>query len=454
MTDNDEAAINLSSHDSAAHFETDLSDETQDFRMLNNISFLTDTAQTSLPKRGEKDFEPNPTLLQADILAASRQAMHNALSHPRVHHPKNKVVGFYTPDGAAPPPSLLSSKTIDTIAEDNANAPQNRAETDAQKTKQADGGIGNVPSESCVCIPNPKGQFFKTLGRTDRWNRVWLLPEEALYLLERGSLDIRWPSSLAGCNDECEAEGSSIPMSLQAAYSCFIGCGGLTMERFSVYTGLKRLGYSVIRAPGWYDDDTDTGTDPETAEMSRQGPGLAGIYGRFLEWFYKSNTTAVGPLVGPGIHRNYNDIYRKLAFIPWYDPVALTAQPRTSPPFRVVFHIYKPSTPFRKTAPPPPDFRIAVVNARTQTTVPTLAQIGSLLDSTPLDPPQGERMNRNLYMRLRQGYRNVIMAVVDQGVVSYLRIADAAFGKEKVYEDKAPKGNKRSGVSRPAPKGR
>ncbi|THC98657.1 hypothetical protein EYZ11_001860 [Aspergillus tanneri] len=354
MTDNDEAAINLSSHDSAAHFETDLSDETQDFRMLNNISFLTDTAQTSLPKRGEKDFEPNPTLLQADILAASRQAMHNALSHPRVHHPKNKVVGFYTPDGAAPPPSLLSSKTIDTIAEDNANAPQNRAETDAQKTKQADGGIG----------------------------------------------------------------------------------------------------YSVIRAPGWYDDDTDTGTDPETAEMSRQGPGLAGIYGRFLEWFYKSNTTAVGPLVGPGIHRNYNDIYRKLAFIPWYDPVALTAQPRTSPPFRVVFHIYKPSTPFRKTAPPPPDFRIAVVNARTQTTVPTLAQIGSLLDSTPLDPPQGERMNRNLYMRLRQGYRNVIMAVVDQGVVSYLRIADAAFGKEKVYEDKAPKGNKRSGVSRPAPKGR
>ena len=123
-------------------------------------------------------------------------------------------------------------------------------------------------------------------------------------------------------------------------------------------------------------------------------------------------------------------------------------------PFRVVFHIYKPSTTFRKTAPPPPDFRIAVVDARAQTTMPTMAQLGSLLDNSPLDPPQGEKMSRALYMRLRQGYRSVILAVVDQGVVSYLRIADAAFGKEKLYAFEAPKGNKKGGFSRPNPKGR
>ena len=40
MADTDEAAIHLPSNDSAPHFETDLSDETQDFRMLNNISLL------------------------------------------------------------------------------------------------------------------------------------------------------------------------------------------------------------------------------------------------------------------------------------------------------------------------------------------------------------------------------------------------------------------------------
>lgn len=44
MADTDEAAIHLPSNDSAPHFETDLSDETQDFRMLNNISLLVASA--------------------------------------------------------------------------------------------------------------------------------------------------------------------------------------------------------------------------------------------------------------------------------------------------------------------------------------------------------------------------------------------------------------------------
>jgi tRNA-splicing endonuclease subunit Sen54 len=38
------------------------------------------------------------------------------------------------------------------------------------------------------------------------------------------------------------------------------------------------------------------------------------------------------------------------------------------------------------------------------------------------------------------------MAVVDQGIVSYLRISDAAFGKEKLHETQsASMGNKRNG---------
>jgi tRNA-splicing endonuclease subunit Sen54 len=68
-------------------------------------------------------------------------------------------------------------------------------------------------------------------------------------------------------------------------------------------------------------------------------------------------------------------------------------------------------------------------------------------------------MDRQLYMRLRQGYRNVILAVIDQGVVSYLRVADAAFGKEKLYENRGTaQGNKLGGFSKskpkPKPKGR
>ncbi|KAL2870665.1 tRNA-splicing endonuclease subunit sen54 N-term-domain-containing protein [Aspergillus lucknowensis] len=436
MVDLDEAAINSPSNDATGHLDVDLTDETQDFRMLNNLSFLTDTPEASLPKRGEKDFEPNPTLFQADVLSASRRAMHNALSYPRLHNPKNIVVGVYAPNGPAPAPSATSK--LDTIAEHSPGK------------KPAPTSIGVSP-DACVYVTNPKGQLFRTIGQADRWSRIWLLPEEALYLLERGSLDIRWPRCAVGDGEEDDVEDSGIPMSLQAAYACFLGHGGLTMERFSVYTGLRRLGYTVIRAPGWTQDSNIEAAGAKSSDelenqlLRRQGPGLAGIFTRFLEWLHASPpTTAMGPVVGFGFHRGYVDLFRKLSLIPYYDPA--TASPSSATlPYAVVFHVYKPSTHIRKSAPPSPDFRIAVVNTRTNTTMPTLSQIGTLLESTPFDPPAA---NKPLYVRLRHGQRNVILAAVDQGVVSYLRVADAAFGKEKIYQSQAVRGNKQRGPPR------
>ncbi|KAJ5184154.1 hypothetical protein N7492_001770 [Penicillium capsulatum] len=424
MADADEDAIRGPSVE-ATQVETDLSDETQDFRLLNHLSFLSDTSATSLPRRGEKDFEPNPTEFQADVLASSRRAMHNALAHPRLHQAKGKVVAFYAPEGPTPPSS----------------------HTDQTQTKtQKDLGKSNVSPDACVRVPNPKGAYFKTMGQADRWNGMWLLPEEALYLIERGSLDIRWPTSMTGStqrNDGDDADDElSIPMSVQAAYACMLGRGGLTLERYSVFTGLKRLGYSVFRAPGW--DESAGGMTPSKNNAyapQLRGPGLGGILGRLYNWIHDPLSTAsttAGPIVGCGIHRNYNDIYRKLAIIPWYDPVLAADRDSldTDARFRVIFHVYKPSTVLKKTALPPPDFRIAVINAREQTSIPTLAQISALLESTPLDPPRGEKMDRLVYMRLRHGYRNVVLAVVDQGVVSYLRVADSAFGKERLFEGK------------------
>jgi tRNA-splicing endonuclease subunit Sen54 len=317
MADMDEDVARMPSNDTSTHIETDLSDETQDFRMLNHLSLsvllrepvspsmsspvtksmhhsLADPSQSSLPKRGEKDFEPNPTEFQADVLAASRRAMHNALSYPRLHHPKHRIVGVYAPDGPAPP----------SIAPVPEGETQN---TELKPGKAAVTKLGIHP-DACVYVANPKGQFFKTMGQGDRWNRVWLLPEEALYLLERGSLEIRWPVSATGCGDTGDAGDSGIPMSLQAAYACFIGHGGLTIDRFTVYTGLKRLGYTLTRAPGWYDDTEKSGVDSETEEPVRVGAGLAGVYERFMKWLQTpSLTTATIPLVGVGIHRSYSE---------------------------------------------------------------------------------------------------------------------------------------------------
>ena len=238
--------------------------------------------------------------------------MHNALAYPRLHHPRNQVIGIYAPDGPVPPPLAQAPKQMDTVLEDNdPPQPQQPEDTtatagDAGPPKAAGTEVG-VPAESCVYVSNPKGQYFKTIGRADRWNRVWLLPEEALYLLERGSLDIRWPISSTGCPGESETADSGIPMSLQAAYACFLGHGGLNMERFSVYTGLRRLGYTLVRAPGWYDDaDEGDCSAEDTQTQSRRGPGLAGVFGRFMQWLSDSPSCPVaGPLVGLGIHRSY-----------------------------------------------------------------------------------------------------------------------------------------------------
>ncbi|KAL9024292.1 MAG: hypothetical protein Q9196_006620, partial [Gyalolechia fulgens] len=136
------------------------------------------------------------------------------------------------------------------------------------------------------------------------------------------------------------------------------------------------------------------------------------------------------------------DIYRLLNLIPYHDPSQPTTTSTPSSPFssnassnppvlRTHFHIYKPTPNFRKTAPGPPDFHLTVLSAR-EDNFPTRSQLDSLLQSVPYaPPPQAETRS---YQRLKHGYRNVVLAVVDQGVVSYMRVADAGFGLEKMYE--------------------
>jgi tRNA-splicing endonuclease subunit Sen54 len=318
------------------------------------------------------------------------------------------------------------------------------------------------------------------MGKGDSRNRIWLLPEEALYLIERGSLDIQWPDwrdmhDQGG--DEVE-EGSEedggepfgeLPMSLQGAYASLIGKSGLTLERYQVFAWLRRLGYTVIRAPTWDDGCTrmkGQATVPaasppitkarEQEKDSQQGQqhqqqatrtGIPGLIDRLLSYlFAPSNSTskacpAFGPLVAPGLYRNYNDIYRALRLIPFdtgrstFQSSALRAAPVSVPkaPFCISYHVWKPSTTYRKTNPPEPDFRVAVLDAR-DTSVPTMGQIGALLDSIPDDEPPKDKP---LGARLKHGRRSVMLAVVDMGVVSFLRFGEAAFGAEKLFEHKS-----------------
>jgi len=48
-----------------------------------------------------------------------------------------------------------------------------------------------------VVVESARGTHFRSMGAMNlgqRHGALWLLPEEALYLVERGNLDLWWPT--------------------------------------------------------------------------------------------------------------------------------------------------------------------------------------------------------------------------------------------------------------------
>jgi len=463
MADADEDAI--PSQPSQIGEEHDLEDEAQDFRFLTSLT-ASGNSDPTIPKRGTKDFEPNPTRSQASALDASRHAMQSALSVVRIHTPKNHVVGQF-------------------VMEDSGwwGAKDDRGRTDR-----------------CVWVYRSKTTHAKVMGREDGTQRLWLLPEEALYLLERGTLDVRWPDAegvaVETAMEETQgldvAEGGGarrevssidhqakqepqvgeLPMSLQGAYASFIGKSGLTLERYQIYASLKRSGYIIQRAPTWSDEEgssnghaeptatTSTALVPVLSQSTRTVSTATRLINRLVSWLFTPQRSqsqgypSFGPLVAPGLYRNYNDIFRALALIPYHETTEFTPSlpprpPQPKAPFSIAYHIWKPTPNYRKSAPPPPDFHVAVVDAR-MSSVPTMEEIGTLLDSMPLDEaPASQRMEN----KIKHGKRSVILGVVDSGVTSYLRFSEASIGSFKLFELKRGGGQKKGGQRQGKPKG-
>ena len=152
-------------------------------------------------------------------------------------------------------------------------------------------------------MEHPKGQMFKSLGTGRAGGRIQLSPEEALYMVERGNLDLR-----VAQGDGTEA-WSGMPLSLQHCYALLLGQEGLTAERYTVYTGLKRLGMAIYRASEWdqrREPKASVGRLPgrEVEPTLRASRFLSWLYG--LLWKQKLHTSPpLGPLVGVGIYRSF-----------------------------------------------------------------------------------------------------------------------------------------------------
>jgi len=438
MADLDEDAA-LNSSLPRSHDDHDADDETQDFRILAALT----SKSGQLPKRGEKDFEPHGTKHQDGILAASRQAMHDVLDYTRIHTSKQDTRAFYYGEEGIPRDEIIPEKW--------------RLGLDKDHT---------------VVVESSKGPHFRTMGKMATGQKnpaLWLLPEEALFLVERGSMDLWWPGQrsftgismdskqVAVANEETEDFDEGIPMSLQEAYAMLIGRDGergkVSLERYTVYANLKRNGYVVFRAPDWDPDYLETSHHHsvlKAAEESQRGL-FTWLFGHFFAEKCIEHS-AHGPLVKPGMYRSYNKIYQQIAIIPRHKP---SPNPKflASPgdPYRLAFHLWKPTRipTFAKSNPGLPDFRVAVIDARS-TPIPTLTQVSSLLESTPWNPPQSQLEGPGIgkfYQRLKHGWRNVILAVIDQGVISYSELCEGAFGEEQLFEnfDRGNIGNSKRG---------
>ncbi|KAI0252433.1 tRNA-splicing endonuclease subunit sen54 N-term-domain-containing protein [Lactifluus subvellereus] len=416
-------------------------------------------ARPVIPKRGEKDFEPadgGGSGLQRHNLERARSAMLDALRSTRAISSKSVSYAVWYPHLA-------------------------RAHVTVAR------GVHFISMGHSV----QRSAFIS--GKTQK--RLELLPEEALYLVEKGAL-FCWKASHDVPSEDVDWDSASqgAPMSVQQAFAEMIGRQDLTLDRYHTFSYLRRLGYIVTRAkppspaypvPAAY----PTSQLLSTASIFRRVlDALCSPIRRFLSWLVQPSTTWWRPLVHrPWLHHNmdYPSIFKTLRFLPSGHSVPLQSRTQKSPsddppsPYEIFYHLYKPNTPYRKTAPPPPDFSIVVVNART-TPMPTLAELTHMYEDLPVTPPPLPR-KRNLpsgkavsalkppapaptekndvrphpsfparllsylpfysapaapepaplrinpFMALRQGNKTVIVAAVDAGIVSFFRFGQGAF---------------------------
>lgn len=412
--------------------EEALEEEAQDFRLFASmLKKKAVSAQTI--RKGEKDFESHGTKQQENALEQSRRAMEDVLGYTRVYTSGNWLRAWYFPDHFVGLPEEEEEEGAGAVDGDEKD--RRRAVNARERVVVVDGDLGVVSKTHGRVVT---GQAKDAVAK----DKTWLLPEEALFLIERGSLDLWWPvrgldvifppagpEKTQGSEGEDDEYDLGLPLSLQAAYSLLIGSEGergkITLQKFQVYSNLKRLGYKVLRAPA-----------PSAEPSSGHAERATSVW----QWLFSliptstSRPPAYGSLVRPGLYRSYRPIYEQLHLIPRHNPSSQPSSPwPTQDPFQIHFHVWKSSTTFSKTRPPHPDFYLSIVDAQ-ESSVPTLEEMAALIDSSPFAPPKEEwKGPGRLYARLKNGHRNVILAVVDHGVVNYLRLAEAAFAEEELF---------------------
>ncbi|KAJ6500091.1 tRNA-splicing endonuclease subunit sen54 N-term-domain-containing protein [Mycena vitilis] len=429
------------------------SDEEGDI-VLDWTKLLPSAARPVIPRRGEKEFEPQPgggSGLQLHVLDRSRNAMFEALRATRTISSKAVSYAIWHP-GLARAHTTVARGTLFT-------------------------SIGHS-------VPRP---VVNADGADKLHKRLELLPEEALYLIERGTVFCWKETSMDLIGVEGLEDVLGPPMSVQQAFSEMIGTEDLTLERYQVYAYLKRLGYVVTRATA----PNSLYPMPPPHDLSPLNQRNTSVFNR-IRYVFTSSISKIFRFITGGFNwwkpfrpsrwflrdKNYGFVFRALRFIPAGHSVPLLPTkvecPAQPSPYRIFFNVNKPGTPYRKSAPGLPDYQIVVVNART-TPMPTLRELTDLFDISPEMPPPLPRQRRPLqgpapppphitpppilplsrrilhwfrpppppstiqarrphpFMAMKAGKKTVIVAVVDAGSTSFFRFGQGAFEEWAIF---------------------
>lgn len=435
--------------------EFDIEDDIQDWKTFNKLNKNSEV----IPKRGEKDFEPDGTSVQSSLLNDSRNAMYQALDCPRGYHMKQQLVSVW------------------------------------------------MCNERRALVPHAKGGFFKDMGKAANFGKkiqgLWLEPLEAVYLVERGSMTIYLGNTEFEnfLNDPNEAQFNYpeklISLSLSHIYTLAFDGDSKLIDKYIVYAYLKRHGYMIQSFRKIDDEDQYSKYNMQVQAQSTIFSNLlknatAVVKSIFTNPFFNAfygSFQNLGLFAFGSFHDlhfktkhyfNYTSILKTLKLIPSYSLFdSLKDKPEKNPNYTVDFNVWKPMPSFSKKNPPTPDFHICVINTDALS-FPELKDIHGLFNQINFKFPfekasdipvktskkpkkahdptkrelklqrQKERQlkldpkvqARNSYLKLRDNKlkfgasgRSIILALVQSGVVNFMNVGEGDFALENFGTD-------------------
>ncbi|PWN32299.1 uncharacterized protein FA14DRAFT_127159 [Meira miltonrushii] len=371
-----------------------------------------------IPKRGDKDFEPTGFTGQKNALENSRKAMFDVISSQRIINSKSISIATWHPQLSRAIVHLVRGQTFASMG------------VSRRVAVLEDGQFEDL------------AHIYQKEGKPIASSRLELLPEEALYLVERGSLECRIYHKSNGSGtvedmrdyDDIVENPEWVPMSLEQAFSTILGVDGLTRPHYQLYAYLKRLGYIVQRKSI---SDQLRKINAATNKASRESFETEGIIAdphhplrlltifdlllypirrivqiashglnrlqgffrsllqRLRNWFSKvtaasTNTSFMsrpGLLgIGTSSFSGYDEVFDRLRIVPTGHDAKLIRpelkqQQDVAP--EIFYYAWRPATHFKKSDPPLPEYQLAVMDVR-HTSLPSAFAFADLFEHIPV----------------------------------------------------------------------